>query len=523
MGHSLAGVVRWHPDALADELAEPLHNLRLGQFASDAVVVFAPHRQPPRVVAWDSPLAPLFTVDEPVELNVRWPRRPASCREVSIASTMRPVTLDFDSAVVIPFTTDTGRGLVLFGSSPHPDEAAAGQVQEFSRQLDDLRRELGATRHADVDRAYRTVARAASSELAPDQVFDVTLAAARLLVGAEVAYLGLPVDDENFYFHRSLGIRTRDFLDLRVAWGEGLGGAARALERPVRSLSYRDDTNLHRAPVQETLAEGIVSALAVPVRDRGPVEAVLYVASRRPRAYSEDDERILADFASATHLGLDRADLETARTARIREQERARIARSLHDDLIRRLTSIGFAADSLQERVGDDLAGQVAAITEDLGAAMALVRGELRDLVAHNDDHDQGLDEVAERILAVPSLGSMTRATSFAGPLVADQARVSPEVAEAMTRVGQEAVFNSETHSGGTRCSVSFDIAAHRCTMSITDDGSGQLDHPREGHYGMDLIRREVQRVGGTVSFEAGPTGGFEVHANFPLAAGTRP
>ncbi|MFE7417566.1 GAF domain-containing protein [Rhodococcus sp. NPDC057529] len=116
-----------------------------------------------------------------------------------------------------------------------------------------------------------------------------------------------------FVVTRTLGINTDPFRDLRVGSGEGLGGAARETGHPIRSLNYEEDRNLRAAKREETRGEGINSALAVPVRDGGNVEAVLYVASRRPRAYSEDDERVLADFANAALRGLDRSNLGESR------------------------------------------------------------------------------------------------------------------------------------------------------------------------------------------------------------------
>ncbi len=191
----------------------------------------------------------------------------------------------------------------------------------------------------------------------------------------------MPVDDNYFVFTRTLGINTDPFRDLRVGSGEGLGGAARETGHPIRSLNYEEDRNLRAAMREETRGEGINSALAVPVRDGGNVEAVLYVASRRPRAYSEDDERVLADFANAALLGLDRSNLDESRREVVRDQERARIAQSLHDDLVRRLTQIGFAAEELEYQSTGDSRSRAASISASVDECMSLVRDELRHLL----------------------------------------------------------------------------------------------------------------------------------------------
>jgi signal transduction histidine kinase len=510
---------RWRLAMLAEELTGPLRQLRVSMRAQEAIILYAPRGSTIRVIASDPLTESAFMPEEPVQLGARWRTGPWTEQRIRVTSLMRPAVKDFERALAIPFADSRGRGLVILGSAAPVDAAALATVKRFAREIDVQRSRIDQTRHRDIDRAYRVVARAATSDLSLDRVFDITLAAARDLLDGDVAYLSLPVDDDYFAFTRTLGIQTGKFRDLRVGLGEGLGGAARERGRPVRSLNYQADHNLRSAPREETRSEGLYSALAVPVQDHGNVEAVLYVASRRPRAYSEDDERVLADFANATMLGLDRSDLDESRREMVREQERARLAQTLHDDLVRRLTQIGFAAEELKHQPTGVNQSQAASISASVSECMSIVRGELRDLLQDARNQDTTLNAVAERIFKVPAMSGMRRIADFAtgGRGSVAHLRVPADIADAMCAVGQEAVFNAENHSKGSQCHVSFDVQPGVCVMSVSDNGTTfSGESPGSGHYGLDFIRREVRKVGGHVEFLRSADGGLDVRASFP-------
>ena len=73
---------------------------------------------------------------------------------------------------------------------------------------------------------------------------------------------------------------TPDFRQLRMEFGQGLGGLARREVRVVSSMNYAQDTRLLAAPVTETQDEGILSAVAAPLVRAQDVHGVLYVGSR---------------------------------------------------------------------------------------------------------------------------------------------------------------------------------------------------------------------------------------------------
>lgn len=313
-----------------------------------------------------------------------------------------------------------------------------------------------------------------------------------------------------------LGIHTPDFRHLRIRDGQGLGGLARSLRQPVRSPLYARDSRLHAAPVAETAREGIVSAMATPIIVDEQVQAVLYVGDRTLRPFSETDEEVLGEFATCATLGLKRRATEAYRRDALRRQEQERLAYDLHDTAVRGLLEIGFAAEQANEfhHADPDLQASLSSIAAAAERSMEALRGRLDLLIGGASERTAGavLEEIAEASMR-PDAGHHFRARP------ADS--VVPEaVADALVRIGQEALVNVDLHSRGT-AEVLLETTADEWVLSVTDAGDG---HPaattgggqEHAHLGLRAMQRAAEGVHGQVErLPAG--GGFLVRATVPI------
>jgi GAF domain-containing protein len=246
--------------------------------------------------------------------------------------------------------------------SPLP-EPAADVVRRLGssvrRTVSSGRRQGAVEINRDLQQAMKEVAAAAVDCADVADALTTLLVSAQCLFDSDVAYLSLPDHDlGTFSFDQLLGIRTSDFRHLRIREGQGLGGLARSLRRPVRSLNCARDSRLHAAPVAETTSEGIVSAMATPIIVDDQVQAVRYVGDRTLRPFSETDEEVLGEFAAYATLGLKRPATEAYRRDVLRRQEQERLAYDLHDTAVRGLLEIGFAAEQVCENLSGDPAVQ---------------------------------------------------------------------------------------------------------------------------------------------------------------------
>lgn len=213
----------------------------------------------------------------------------------------------------------------------------------------------------------------------------------------------------------------------------------------------------------------------------------------------------------------ERAAAERAAVA----EERARIARDLHDVVGHEVTVIALqtdAAASALARAPERAAAPVAAIRESAAQALA----EMRRVVGLLRDADEDVDLRPQPGLAdVPALVERSRATgddvelAFRPPSVA----LPRSLQVAVYRVVQEALTNARRHAPGSAVRVRVESDRETLCVTVTSTGGGAGRTPAGGH-GLAGMRERVRLHGGELL--AGPVpGGFEVTARLPLVMET--
>jgi signal transduction histidine kinase len=201
----------------------------------------------------------------------------------------------------------------------------------------------------------------------------------------------------------------------------------------------------------------------------------------------------------------------------IREAERRRIARELHDVVLQDLT---YALQSMQvlKRMpeGADRDGETERQIQALKRAVGGLRGAIYDL---------RLESVGERPLvrAVESIVGLNRqiGDGCEFELVVDDgfpAGISGPAGVEVVRVVQEALANVRRHSGARRAVVTLGAADGEVLVEIEDDGRG---FGPETSYGMGLtgMRERVLALGGKLEVEGREGVGTRVFLRVRLAA----
>ncbi len=162
--------------------------------------------------------------------------------------------------------------------------------------------------YADAERRRReaqTVADVAR-DLAECHDLDTVLAriarGANTLCAADVTSLAVRDADGSFPARHVIGARTDAYRRFRVVPGLGIGGHAVVSGRLGRAAERVAWPPMPPEYAEAIDAEGIRSALAVPIVLGQDVEGLLYVCSRTPRSFSDNDEAVLmrlADHAAA--------------------------------------------------------------------------------------------------------------------------------------------------------------------------------------------------------------------------------
>ncbi|MEW2267651.1 sensor histidine kinase [Streptomyces sp. NPDC047853] len=218
---------------------------------------------------------------------------------------------------------------------------------------------------------------------------------------------------------------------------------------------------------------------------------------------------------------------EAERDRRTLLEERARIARELHDVVAHHMSVITVQADTAEYRL-DTLPQDVREEFTSIAATARQSLGEMRRLLGVLRNEEARGELVPQPGLA--QIGQLVEATARArGPVEFTPCDV--EVPEAVGlsayRITQEALANVVRHAPGARTQVSLSVTepdpeqGARLTLLIINGPPPEppaepLESSGTGH-GLVGMRERVRIIGGTLDTGPLPDGGFRVAAQFPL------
>ncbi len=207
----------------------------------------------------------------------------------------------------------------------------------------------------------------------------------------------------------------------------------------------------------------------------------------------------------------------------IRERERTRIARELHDELGQALTAMRLELAWLEPRV----AGSPSAVRHKLEALGRLVEttNEALQRIAM-ELRPRVLDELGLAAAMHWQAGEFERRTGLIVRLKADPAevRLDADVATAVFRILQEALTNVLRHADARSVAIRFRAGATRLSLVVRDDGKGidpsHLAAPRS--LGLLGMHERAAAWGGTVTVRGRPGRGTLIELRIPLPASRR-
>jgi signal transduction histidine kinase len=225
---------------------------------------------------------------------------------------------------------------------------------------------------------------------------------------------------------------------------------------------------------------------------------------RRYRLSQEATELLLARLEDAHD--------DQARAAAA--EERASIARELHDVLAHSLSGLSIQLEMVRKIAGNEDAP--AELRSAIDGAADLAKQGLagaRDAVgALRRDDRLGVDQLPELVAHLRRDFNLSVAYSVTGT----PRPVAPDLGLALYRVAGEALTNVARHAEGasTRVELSFDEA--RVRLTVTDSGGSQSALAAQGSgWGLAGLRERIKRLGGELT--AGPSEpGWSVVASAP-------
>ncbi len=350
---------------------------------------------------------------------------------------------------------------------------------------------------------------------------------------------------------------SRDRTGTTVQPGEGVSGHVILTGNPIIVNEYDkwEGKSGIFADDPETRVVG------VPIHRRDQIlGAILVMNDAAARPFDTDDQWLLSHFADLASIAIENAKLHTqvknfsqdlerrveertrelsnakeeiaakatqlrsllAKTIDIQEEERARIARDMHDGVVQLITAARYELQAVRVVAGDSLPTTA---QEKIGAAREVLEeaeGEIRHAIY--DLHSPILDGVG----LVPAVEKYAaRFRGLAG--ISCHVRVSgtpsrlPIALEvAVFRMIEAALQNVASHSGAANAHVGVEYGTASLCLTVKDDGCGfDYQHWLENHNGNHLgllgMQERAASLGGAMELWSAPGHGTRVRFRLPI------
>jgi PAS domain S-box-containing protein len=211
----------------------------------------------------------------------------------------------------------------------------------------------------------------------------------------------------------------------------------------------------------------------------------------------------------------------------VKEQERTRIAREIHDDLGGNLTAIKMALAMLAARLPEEPSLQEKADYLDSLVDRTIEAVHRISLDLRPSTLDLGivaaLEWQAREFEKQMGIACVFRADGGADSdnIEALEGELDPDHASAVFRIFQESLTNIAKHAGATRVTVTLRRQRQHLTLTICDNGRGitPADRLKPQSFGLRGMSERARALGGTLSLSPAPGGGTMVTVKIRLAA----
>jgi PAS domain S-box-containing protein len=343
------------------------------------------------------------------------------------------------------------------------------------------------------------------------------------LMEEAVAVVSRALDVELVAVSELLPDRDRLLLRAGVGWKPGRVGHAESATGARSLVGYAAQTGEpvvcadvmreERSRPSELLVEhGVASAAIVAIPGRSAPFGGLGVFSREPRRFGADEVNFLRAIANVLYSAIERAQT-SQRIGEVRDAERRRLARALHDETLEEL-GIALARAARGAADGGD---------EGLVDALQRVGEQLRAAI-----HDLRLGDGQDRpfLTLVEDLAEHHRARmpDCAVDVVCDvHIRLPSDMRTEVLRILGEAITNARRHAAAGRIEVRLAVEGASLVAAVADDGRGlELERPpgapgAAGGHGIAGMRERAALLGGELGVTRGAGGGTVVELRAPL------
>lgn len=287
-------------------------------------------------------------------------------------------------------------------------------------------------------------------------------------------------------------------------------------------LSSGHSLSLENATLNKRETWKTLHAVPLVWQDQGP-EGVLLLGSNSAQAFAQRHQALLETLAGQAALLIQNSRLMVQLEYQAVVDERARLAREIHDGLAQTLAFLKIQAAQMQNYLSR---GEIERLTSTLQASYRTLSDAYIDA-----------RQAIENLRRIPSVGLGDWVRQVAGDYEQSTGRkvaldefslaleYPPNVQAQLIRIIQEALSNVRKHAGAEHVSIRGIQKSDRVLIEVRDDGRGFAPEQVDGslRFGLRGMQERAESIGSDFQIVSQPGAGTVVSLCLPVPMKERP